>query len=561
MLASLDKPQRVPVSVLETNKTTNLFITYTAEMRTDQDVYMFGLDKCYITLQQANDRVELLGRCNANKRSVETKQVHMDDDNGCKCVTWGRYGSQVRFVAQAKRVDMAGEALVEDADSTTPGAWDKEEDGLISAETKLDIAGHAWVVAVHDPAIPLTDGLMRRHSLSLGRRSLSGRSSIAAKLFASTSEDNRSLGWSVDSLHTKSDLALARAKSAWNKHFRGKGRCRKVREHYGFARYALKPSMTTKRDANYDTCLQIRIERVRVVSEGELLFEHLAPAAKKSSESKPVMPPLKNAQVVGRAFEGSLVNAVTGQRSSFVDGLQQIANELLKHADNSDELPLAMKVRCERMLRFGGVTDQRYGEEEVVRDSTADLYHAILQYEGMLHPANRKVSPKTNAQSQAFLRARKQMLAALANANAVDENGNGMVEDEPRVKRSLSLNGPAHERYSSAKVSSAAVAQGDKDESGRAAGRSQPIVRHQETRKREARIAAPPPASTPASERDPLAAVSLHAINKDPAARTRLRTVRKHVVASAKDSVTGKEEVVQEGPRDRFKEAVRPRVQ
>ena len=49
----------------------------------DQDTYMLGIDKCFTNLEQANDRVEVLGETNSNVRAVETKLTQKDEETGC----------------------------------------------------------------------------------------------------------------------------------------------------------------------------------------------------------------------------------------------------------------------------------------------------------------------------------------------------------------------------------------------------------------------------------------------------------------------------------------------
>ena len=57
--------------------TTVLYVTVTHTLRGDIDKYMFSIDHCYTNVEQANERVELLGRCNVkqNKISKETKEI------------------------------------------------------------------------------------------------------------------------------------------------------------------------------------------------------------------------------------------------------------------------------------------------------------------------------------------------------------------------------------------------------------------------------------------------------------------------------------------------------
>ncbi|KAK5135478.1 hypothetical protein LTR08_005266 [Meristemomyces frigidus] len=421
------KPQRKGMPLLDKDqKTTTIYITYTAELRSDRDIYMYGIDRTYNTLEQANSRVKILGAHNLNTRSAENKLAFTDTDTGCMSVTWGRYGSQVRFMAQAKRFVMEGEVAEKDIGCTIPGGWDKAEGGLFYAEMQLDIANHVWAVAIHDPgASVMEDGLTRHRSRSHTRRqsTASIKSSGAANTGLETiEEEHRGLGWSMDSVHANSERALNRAKRAWNEHFRAAtGRCRKIREHYGSARYALKPTTIGIQHAEYQTCLQIRVERVRVVPEGEMLFEFLAAQAidKAKEPYVPFLPPLKNDSKYGRAFEGQLVTA-DGQRSSFVSGLQDIADRLFEGGYDYDGLPLALQGRHELALRCGGLTNQRYGEDKAV-ESAADLYHAILSGEDLLNPPKRTGCARGKVPTQAFVMARQRMIAAMSDVGVEEK--------------------------------------------------------------------------------------------------------------------------------------------
>ncbi|KAI7475022.1 hypothetical protein KC357_g5000 [Hortaea werneckii] len=443
---------------------TTLYITYTAEMRMDQDTYMLGIDKCFTNLEQANDRVEVLGETNANVRAVETKLTQKDEETGCLTVTWGRYDGHRRFVAQAMRFEMLGKILKDEVGCSSPGGWDKENNlSLFHAETQLDIPGHVWVIAVHDPKSPhlgVADsksvGVSRRHSLTSPGRghgrgssmsSGSNRSpSAASKLLMSPMSNSttsssaaaspsptqdpppRGVGWTIESVWMNSEKALQHGKKAWNQHFRTQGRCRKIREHYGFARYALKPTRINKRDlVEYETCLQIRIERVRVVSEAEPATEFIGPvdgflagvaarnAQKAAAVGKSIVPPLTNSLARGKAYQGDLVSTRTGQRSSFVTSLQAIADAALKDGIDYDELPLALKIRQEHMARWGSLMDdQRYmPRNESQQDGIADLYHALLHDSAAGRQKFRHNKAKAKVPSEAGIRAKKRMMAAL----------------------------------------------------------------------------------------------------------------------------------------------------
>lgn len=42
-----------------------LYLTTVHELRSDVDRYMFSIDRCFTNLDQANERLDLLARCNA----------------------------------------------------------------------------------------------------------------------------------------------------------------------------------------------------------------------------------------------------------------------------------------------------------------------------------------------------------------------------------------------------------------------------------------------------------------------------------------------------------------
>ena len=175
----------------------------------------------------------------------------------------------------------------------------------------------------------------------------------------------------------------------------------------------MKPTAVDRQDADYETCLQVRIERIRVVADGEILSEFLAAQATEKAKRPytPFLPPLKNNCKVGRAFEGQLVTS-NGQRSSFLDGLHNIVYESFKGGYDYDELPLAL--RCDRLA------NQRHGREKKSVENATDLYHALLSGEHLLHPSQRVGKGSGKVPTQAFVTARKKMIAALRDVEEED---------------------------------------------------------------------------------------------------------------------------------------------
>ncbi|TKA38087.1 hypothetical protein B0A54_11101 [Friedmanniomyces endolithicus] len=477
-LKTIDTEQ-VPAS-----KTTTVYVVLSAELRSDQDVYMFSIDKCYTTLHQANARVELLGHCNVNMRSVETKLAFTDPDTGCLTVRWGRYGSQSRFVALIDKLEMAGSVIDNSKGNTSPGGWNdpEAEIGAFFAETHLDLSGHIWVVAMHAPVSAKdSPALARQHSHSRAatitaaslRSKTSAKSSLAAvskALTPLTLESQPSptykrhnalladLGWALDSLHPSSDPAIARAKKFWNESFSSHGRCRKVREHYGFARYAFKPALLDKRrlapggGGEYDAgCVQIRVERVRVVPVGDAPEYYIPQAVvEKDTKAGLVAPVLRN---VG----GEVISTAAGCRTSFLDSLERIAEGggLSKY----EALPLALKIRKLHMERWSdtAVGEQKYalpvvaagaigrGEEDKM---AGDMYHALLHGSDVLSAKNR-VSARPP--SKAYLKAQARMAAAIEDREEEHEEEVDVDAIRP-AKDSMEIETPIHELQVPAQV-------------------------------------------------------------------------------------------------------------
>ncbi|KAK1810579.1 Altered inheritance of mitochondria protein 18 mitochondrial [Friedmanniomyces endolithicus] len=464
-------------------KTTTVYVVLSAELRSDQDVYMFSIDKCYTTLHQANARVELLGHCNVNMRSVETRLAFTDPDTGCLTVRWGRYGSQSRFVALIDKLEMVGSVIDNSKGNTSPGGWNdpEAEIGAFFAETHLDLSGHIWVVAMHAPVSAKdSPALARQNSHSRAatitaaslRSKPSAKSSLAAvsKALTPLAESQppkhhntllADLGWALDSLHPSSDPAIARAKKSWNESFSSHGRCRKVREHYGFARYAFKPALLDKRrlapggGGDYDAgCVQIRVERVRVVPVGDAPEYHIPSAVvEKDTKAGLVAPVMRN---VG----GEVISTAAGCRTSFLDSLERIAEGggLSKY----EALPLALKIRKQHMERWSdtAVGEQKYalpvvaagakerGEEDKV---AGDMYHALLHGSDVLS-ANKRVSARPP--SKAYLKAQARMAAAIKDRDEDHEEEIDVdaMSEARQAKNSLELETPTHELQVPAQV-------------------------------------------------------------------------------------------------------------
>ncbi|KAK5111001.1 hypothetical protein LTR62_005376 [Meristemomyces frigidus] len=428
---------------------TELFITCSTEIRGDKDVYMFNIDKCYTTHEQANARVRLLGECNFSLKVGEKERqiVRCDavpklegagvgpgkDGRGkeevkLQTVVWCRRGSEAmpRFVASAMQFE------IEDANL---GQWedvkpnsDCDASSLFFHCTDLDLPSHIWVVAVYQPgSLWSTEKLWK----PAGKTTPPEHRSNAVE-----QEDIPSAitGWHIDSVHHTSFKAMARAKQAWNEVFMDKvGRCQKVREHYGFARLALRPApigkdkkLSSKSAPRYhDADPQIRIERVKVNSATEKpeyfiappLFSELASnrtGSKVNVEVKIMVdPPLKR-------VDGEIISTAEGKRTAFLQDLEEIANEALQPSFGYHE-PLALQPRQRKSKGWGELEDQRFGAGsgsgpkggEDGADGVGEVKRNSDVYHGFLHRKWSEGGKAARLRSKAFVRAQARMKGAV----------------------------------------------------------------------------------------------------------------------------------------------------
>lgn len=386
--------------------TTKLYVSCTAEIRDDCNHFMLGLDKCYTTLEKANARVELLGRCNHNIRSRERKVVKIDEQTGCMNVLLIKpYSHGPRFFAFATELTMLGEVFDEDQGNVSPGKFVKEPVGLFFADTERDVANQVWVVAVSDPKQATSRFATSRQSVSTRTNSMASNLALAAP--ESDYADYKT-NWIIDSVHKSSDEAFARAKVAWNRHFVG-SRCCKMREHWGFARYAFRPTYQNFRTASYHTSMHVRVERLRVIPEDELLSEHVC-AGLADARNKPWRPlcSLPPRQMADHMF----AKQVEEEMKLLKTELEEILGERLGY----DDLPRKLRLQFENNMRAAGASDTtRYAKGKSVTfrhiDLDASLYHALLHHE------NKNISvvqDKPQKQPKNFLKklTRKRRLSA-----------------------------------------------------------------------------------------------------------------------------------------------------
>lgn len=223
--------------------------------------------RCYDTLAQANNRLALVSRSNADPRLVDTVRHGSNYETGCMWVTWTRPGAdadQFHFYGEVKQINMCGS--IRQADQSEPqdavslGGIASTAEYRYMYEHKKDLAGHIWAVAVHHPDREIT-----------------------------VAEDGRptSLPWNLESLHEASGNAMARGKRVWNEELKAKvGVFDKFDLHYGLARYLLVPlsagltlagnrpdldiaNILQQRDVN--GVAQVRVERIQVQSRDTML--------------------------------------------------------------------------------------------------------------------------------------------------------------------------------------------------------------------------------------------------------------------------------------------------
>ncbi|KAK3113827.1 hypothetical protein LTR53_008499 [Teratosphaeriaceae sp. CCFEE 6253] len=316
-------------------KPTTLYVVVCAEMRDDSDIYMFSIDKCYTTVEQANARVDLLVQCNVHERRTnEEKITTIDHASDGKTVKWQRYRSRARFIASVNKVILTGNVNNKTSGDTSqgPGSDLSISTSHLFATDDLDLDAHIWIVVVHTPVfarhgIPVSRPYSHQDHRSgvILRSKESKESSLAAMKQRSSVPDVRlaaeqrtiGTGWVVDSIHVDSDKALARAKKIWSEQFRDQGPYKKAREHYGFARYGFRPAHFAKEAHGYEDCAQIRVERVGVLPVDDKPEYHDAPCP---DNNKLFIAPL-------RTINGELISTTDGYRTSFIDDMERIADD------------------------------------------------------------------------------------------------------------------------------------------------------------------------------------------------------------------------------------------
>jgi len=212
---------------------------------------------------------------------------------------------------------------------------------------------------------------------------------------------------------------------AWNLYFRDKGRCKKDSQHLAFGRQTLRPALMNERDSGLETCLQIRVERVKVVSKDDhsmdliskQILEKLKVLMPNPTKAGPERNPgnaISDQKQIHR--RGTLANISLDHRSSFMDGLYEIVNRAFKDNFNYGEVALALNIRSDELQRFG-LEGQRYGAQVTESESIADLYHATLR--GL---DQKKIFPRGKV-SESFLRAHKRMNEAAKDLDPPIESG------------------------------------------------------------------------------------------------------------------------------------------
>ncbi|KAK4552451.1 hypothetical protein LTR86_010294 [Recurvomyces mirabilis] len=444
---------------------TTLYVTYTAELRSDEDLYMFSIDKCYTTPEQANSRVRLLGESNFSLRryrsekmstmlaDVEEGDVHAKVDD-LKMVTWKRIGpgNKPRFMASTKKIVMAGRIpCTGDEDLPVEDGGPNDVSSLFVAFSHLEMPGHVWVVAMYLPKW-IWDELaeLARTPGSEDCRPASDVHGVSLQevmndLNANDDKVRPKITWRMVSVHRTSFVAGVRAKQIWMQLFYPVvGRSTKDHEHYGFARFALKPAYgPSGNKIEYTGCdvgPQIRIERVKVTGitdkpeyyvppplkmqlkakvkgNAELQKESadLRKGIKGSEEGKTdkilVAPPLK-------CVNGQVISTAQGKRTSYIEDLQDSIDEALQPSFSYQDIPLSFKLKQRNLERWGELEDQRFGgsvnlEEQEEKFVEKDIYH------GFMHNNH----DSQNGKRPAKLRSKAYNKAQLRMQNAVEEQG------------------------------------------------------------------------------------------------------------------------------------------
>jgi hypothetical protein len=236
-------------------------------------------------LAQANDRLALVSRSNANTTGEETSRNGYDHESGCRWVTWTRPGldaDKFHFFGEVKQITMIGTirqgAPIEPHDGI-PGVASSASYRYMFEHGK-DLANHIWAVAVHHPDRKIT---------------------VAA--------DGKptSLPWEVESLHEASGNAMGRGKRVWAEELKPKvGSYERFDLHYGLARYALVPASagltlaTNRPDLDTTNLMQqrqvnevhqIRVERIEVQQRGAMIAQFVpAEASMYDRPYRPIRP-------------------------------------------------------------------------------------------------------------------------------------------------------------------------------------------------------------------------------------------------------------------------------
>lgn len=69
---------------------TILFLTVVHELREDLGRFQFSIDRCFTDVEQANERVDLLQRCNTRQENtdvVRRGKSHNNGIHGMNCLT------------------------------------------------------------------------------------------------------------------------------------------------------------------------------------------------------------------------------------------------------------------------------------------------------------------------------------------------------------------------------------------------------------------------------------------------------------------------------------------
>nr|OQO18022.1 hypothetical protein B0A51_13630 [Rachicladosporium sp. CCFEE 5018] len=375
--------------VYELHPSSTVKITPATVGQPRKPIYTFSLDRLHTTLQTANTRLTLLSRSNTVPADRDVLRAGVDEATGGWWCSWTRRptaktepGNETkasvpwpRFCASVRRIVMHGELLTRNPIPELPPTREMLGSTTLSEcrylfERRKDLAHHVWVVAVHQPA------------------------RVALSASAIMGQEELTHPWRVESIHPVSGNALARAKHLWTEGMQlQNGSFDRVDFHYGAARYILLPASTTashrsryvnspglsgKRGLKIEREPQIRVERVKLYGEGEMVA-WFAPAEAIVREK--ARSPVK---------DGGLSLPPLGENLG-IEALERELDRVLGLGWDEEELERAIEPAIEPAIELTGECDKEKVKEEVGEvedDDDAFDWQSILDRGDFSPPAD-----------------------------------------------------------------------------------------------------------------------------------------------------------------------------